>query len=119
MRAFILMCAPALCLLKVVDAKQIWDALAACGITKEKIELYTGIDRRQFARQLDGDEHFRHATLAKFPPEVNREYHWAMIIELGPPKRALRSLLPMLLYRGAKKHMARMSLRQQKERKVS
>ena len=105
-------------LLAVLDAKEIWEALAACGITKEKTELYTGIDRRQFARQLEGSEHLRHATLEKFPLSFAREYYWRMVLKVGLPER-VRQSLPLLLALSGDKPMAKMNLVEHREEQAS
>lgn len=105
-------------LLAVLDSKEIWDALAAVGITKEKTELYTGIDRRQFARQLDGPEHLRHATLEKLPLSFHREYHWRMVLKVGLPEQVQRSL-PLLLAVAGEKPMAKMNLPEEQKAEKS
>ena len=91
--------------LVVLDAKEIWEALAACGITPSKVEHYLGMDRRQFSRQLDGPEHLRHATLEKLPLSFHREYHWRMVLKLGLPEHVKKSVLPALCYRGARRQL--------------
>lgn len=101
---------PFLACLGVLDAKEIWDALLAVGIGKEKTEQWTGIDRRQLARQIDGDEWLRHKTLEKFPLSYHQEYHWRMVLKVGLPDRIRRSLPLVLAFESLDKPMAKMSL---------
>lgn len=104
-------------LLAVLDAKEIWDALKACGIGTKEIEWHTGLDRRQFARQLDGPEHLRHSTLQKFPLSFAKEYHWRMVLKVGLPERVLKSL-PLLLAL-PEKPMAKMNVVDERKEQAS
>ena len=80
-----------------IYAKELWAALSAVGIKKD-VQPWIGIDRRQFARQLDGNERFDFNTMGKFPVTVMQEFLWRVITrdEVGLPERVRKSL-PLLL----------------------
>ena len=101
-----------------IYAKELWEALAAVGIKKD-VQPWIGMDRRQFARQLDGDERFDFNTMSKFPVTVMREFLWRVITrdEVGLPERVRKSL-PLLLACESRP-MAKMNLPEEKVEKTA
>lgn len=93
-----------------IYAKELWDSLAAVGIKKD-VKPWIGMDRRQFARQLDGDERFDFsATMQKFPVTVMQEFAWRLVLNVGLPERVRGSLPLLLAYESADRPMLKMQL---------
>ena len=103
----------------VLHANEIWESLKAVGIKKD-VEPWTGVDRRQFARQLDANERLVFDTLEKFPVTFWQEFAWRLVLRWGLPERVQRSL-PLLLAVEAvgEKSMAKMHLSEEKESKTA
>ena len=100
-----------------IHAVEIWDALKQVGIKKD-VEPWTGIDRRQFARQLDGDERLVYNTLGKFPVTFWQEFAWRLVLKVGLPDR-VRQSLPLLLAVESQKPMVKMTLADSREEQAS
>ena len=97
----------------VLHAKEIWESLAAVGIKKD-VEPWIDMDRRQFARQVDGNERLVFGTLEKFPLSFWQEFAWRMVLKVGLPERVRRSLPLLLAYEGQKAVMAKMNLAEER-----
>ena len=101
-----------------IYAKELWESLAAVGIKKD-VQPWIGMDRRQFARQLDGNEKFDFNVLAKFPATVMKELLWRVLTrdDMGLPERVRRSLPLLLAFEHEPRVMAKMNLPAEKVEK--